>query len=63
MGNEQNKGEDLAPGTWVTETTGFASVPPRAQSDLAVCVEEAKREDSGPESPVSNDPETEDHRP
>lgn len=24
----------LAPGVWVTEATGFASVPPRAQSDL-----------------------------
>jgi hypothetical protein len=30
-------GEDttpLAPGVWITEATGFASVPPRAQSDL-----------------------------
>jgi hypothetical protein len=24
----------LAPGVWVTEATGFACVPPRAQSDL-----------------------------
>lgn len=25
----------LAPGVWITEATGFASVPPRAQSDLS----------------------------
>ena len=24
----------LAPGVWVTDATGFASVPPRAQSDV-----------------------------
>ena len=32
----------LAPGVWVTESTGFAAVPPRAQSDLSdVCDEKA----------------------
>ena len=32
----------LAPGVWVTESTGFAAVPPRAQSDLSdVCEEKA----------------------
>jgi hypothetical protein len=25
----------FAPGVWVTEATGFACVPPRAQSDLS----------------------------
>ena len=59
--------DELAPGTWVTETTGFAAVPPRAQSDLAaVCEEEKNREDSGLRSPVSGDtekPKTEDRSP
>jgi hypothetical protein len=60
--------EDLSPGTWVTESTGFASVPPRATSDLgAVCEEEKDRsEDSGLRSPDSGDlekPKTEDQRP
>ena len=27
------------PGVWVTETTGFASVPPRAESDLGEAIE------------------------
>jgi hypothetical protein len=35
----------LAPGVWVTESTGFAAVPPRAQSDLAdVCDEKDEKE-------------------
>ena len=29
----------LMPGVWVTETTGFASVPPRAESDLGEAIE------------------------
>ena len=29
----------LMPGVWVTETTGFASVPPRAASDLGEAIE------------------------
>ena len=31
----------LAPGVWITEATGFACVPPRAQSDLC----EVRKED------------------
>jgi hypothetical protein len=35
----------LAPGVWITEATGFASVPPRAQSDLGeVCKEKGEEE-------------------
>jgi hypothetical protein len=46
----------LAPGVWVTESTGFAAVPPRAQSDLAdLCDEKegkAEKEKLGkPEEP------------
>jgi hypothetical protein len=45
----------LAPGVWVTESTGFAAVPPRAQSDLSeVCDEKEARkaEEKGkPEEP------------
>jgi hypothetical protein len=36
----------LAPGVWITEATGFAAVPPRAQSDLAeVCDENEKKKE------------------
>ena len=35
----------LAPGVWVTEAPGFASVPPRAQSDLRP-IEIARDEES-----------------
>jgi hypothetical protein len=38
--------QPLAPGVWVTEATGFAAVPPRAQSDLAdVCEEQERKQD------------------
>jgi hypothetical protein len=53
--------DELSPGTWVTDATGFAAVPPRAQSDLAaVCEEEREGRDedesrpdtgSGPQAP------------
>ena len=33
----------LAPGVWVTEATGFAAVPPRAQSDLGEVCEDNDR--------------------
>ena len=37
----------LAPGVWITEATGFASVPPRAQSDLCEVREEKQRQGQG----------------
>jgi hypothetical protein len=33
-----------APGVWVTEATGFACVPPRAQSDLGAVKNASKTE-------------------
>ena len=38
----------LAPGVWITEATGFASVPPRAQSDLCDvrCENEQSKDDA-----------------
>jgi hypothetical protein len=45
----------LAPGVWVTETTGFASVPPRAQSDLADAARgEASEREGGSDEPRSS---------
>jgi hypothetical protein len=48
----------LAPGVWATETTGFACVPPRAQSDLRNAVDTGEtdcREE--PASSKATDPE------
>ena len=40
IGPESEKAPtSLMPGVWVTETTGFASVPPRAESDLGPILE------------------------
>ncbi len=36
----------LAPGVWETESPGFASVPPRAQSDLCTVANASKDEDA-----------------
>ena len=49
----------LATGVWTTEATGFASVPPRAQSDLAdVCEEnEKRRKEEGAEPRIERYPE------
>jgi hypothetical protein len=37
----------LAAGVWVTESTGFAAVPPRAQSDLSTVCDEKEAEKVG----------------
>ena len=44
--------QPLAPGVWITEATGFACVPPRAQSDLC---EVRKQEDSEKEAERNKD--------
>jgi hypothetical protein len=50
----------LAPGVWITEATGFASVPPRAQSDLCdVRDENERKQERGKEGEASTDVEAE----
>jgi hypothetical protein len=45
--SEADDATQLAPGVWITEATGFASVPPRAQSDLCEVREETRRQGEG----------------
>jgi hypothetical protein len=47
----------LAPGVWITEATGFASVPPRAQSDLSDvrCDNEKAKNDEAKNDAVKKD--------
>jgi hypothetical protein len=40
----------LAPGVWETESPGFASVPPRAQSDLCTVANARKDDEADPEA-------------
>ena len=44
-----------APGVWVTEATGFACVPPRAQSDLG-SIKDKRTTDADPDEQAT-DPE------
>lgn len=41
----------LMTGVWMTEASGFASVPPRAQSDFSCAADEAPRRDPDPDPP------------
>jgi hypothetical protein len=49
--------QPLATGVWVTEATGFAAVPPRAQSDLAEVCEENERKPEESEPRIERYPE------
>jgi hypothetical protein len=52
---ENTDATHLAPGVWVTEATGFACVPPRAQSDLR----DAKNSDEAENAEKPGENETE----
>jgi hypothetical protein len=49
----------LMPGVWVTESTGFASVPPRAESDLRLVRDERSPASESPDAPPEAYPENE----
>ena len=50
--------QPLATGVWVTEATGFAVVPPRAQSDLGdVCEEQERKQEENAEPRIERYPE------
>ncbi len=50
--------QPLAPGVWVTEATGFAVVPPRAQSDLGdVCEENERKQEEESQPRIERYPE------
>lgn len=40
----------FAPGVWETESPGFASVPPRAQSDLCNVANARKEDEADPDA-------------
>jgi hypothetical protein len=66
--NDQPKPADhettpLAPGVWTTETSGFAAVPPRAQSDLRDVKDAGDAESAkDPLSPAPEEPRLERYR-
>ena len=48
-----------APGVWVTEATGFACVPPRAQSDLGSIRDAAEDDGQATDPPDDQAPDPE----